>query len=126
VGIRVYVGCWLPGWLLLPSLALALTLPARCQTADAPEVAEAETLAPVIPEPMMPAPAAFPYDQRILGVIPDYQTVRDTSHRVPPLTAKEKWILAEKETVDPFNIATAFLTAAESQAGNETPKYGEG
>jgi hypothetical protein len=28
--------------------------------------------------------------------------------------------------LDPFNIATAFLTAAESQAGNQTPKYGEG
>jgi len=126
VAIRVFVGGWLPGWLLLPSLSLALTLPAPCQTADAPEVAEAETLATVIPEPLIPAPPASPYGQRIMGVIPDYQTVRDTSHHVPPLTAKEKWILAEKETVDPFNIATAFLTAAESQAGNQTPKYGEG
>lgn len=126
MAIRVSVGGCLPGWLLLPSLALALALPAPCQTADAPEVAEAEALAPLIPEPLMPAPAAAPYNQRIMGVIPDYQTVRDTTHRVPPLTAREKWILAEKETVDPFNIATAFLTAAESQAGNETPKYGEG
>jgi hypothetical protein len=61
-----------------------------------------------------------------MGVMPDYQTVRDTTHPVAPLTAKEKWILAERETVDPFNIATAFLTAAESQMGNQTPKYGEG
>lgn len=58
--------------------------------------------------------------------MPDYQTVRDTSRPVPPLSVKDKWLLAEKETVDPFNIATAFLTAAESQAGNQTPKYGEG
>ncbi len=72
------------------------------------------------------APASIFNEDRILGVMPDYQTVRDTTRRVAPLTAKEKWTLAEKETLDPFNIATAFLTAAESQAGNQTPKYGEG
>jgi len=72
----------------------------------------------------MPAPVFN--EDRIMGVMPDYQTVRDTTRPVAPLTAREKWLLAEKETIDPFNIATAFLTAAESQAGNETPKYGEG
>ena len=74
--------------------------------------------------PLRPAPV-FNQD-RILGVMPDYQTVRDTTHRVAPLSVGQKWLLAAKETVDPCNIATAFLTAAESQAGNETPKYGEG
>ena len=61
-----------------------------------------------------------------MGVLPDYQTVRDTTGRVAPLSVKQKWTLAAKETLDPVNIATAFFTAAESQAGNETPKYGEG
>ena len=82
-------------------------------------------MAPVIV--IAPAPVNVPLnEQRILGVMPDYQTVRDTSRPVAPLTPKEKWLLVEKETVDPFNIATAFMTAAESQAGNQTPKYGEG
>jgi hypothetical protein len=58
--------------------------------------------------------------------MPDYQTVRDSSRPVAPLTPKEKWLLVEKETIDPFNIASAFMTAAESQKGNQTPKYGEG
>jgi len=58
--------------------------------------------------------------------MPDYQTVRDTSQPVPPLTPGQKWLLAEKGTVDPFNIATAFMTAGFSQVGNQTPKYGEG
>ena len=79
----------------------------------------------VVLNPILPGSSPL-NEERILGVMPDYQTVRDTTHAVPPLTAREKWLLAEKETVDPFNIATAFLTAAESQAGNETPKYGEG
>jgi hypothetical protein len=79
-------------------------------------------------EPVRPVkPVVVPLnEQRILGVMPDYQTVRDTSRPVAPLTSKDKWNLAWRETVDPFNIATAFLTAAESQAGNQTPKYGEG
>lgn len=77
--------------------------------------------------PVLPATVHAPLnEERILGVMPDYQTVRDSSHRVAPLSVREKWLLAEKETLDPFNIATAFLTAAESQAGNQTPKYGEG
>ncbi|HUB82984.1 MAG TPA: hypothetical protein VMB03_29495 [Bryobacteraceae bacterium] len=75
-------------------------------------------------ETVRPAPI-FNQD-RIMGVMPDYQTVRDTTRQVAPLAVKDKWLLAAKETADPFNFATAFFTAAESQAGNQTPKYGEG
>jgi len=59
-------------------------------------------------------------------VIPDYQTVTENGIRVAPLTGKQKWQLGLKETVDPFNIASAAMTAAFSQMGNQTPKYGEG
>jgi len=34
--------------------------------------------------------------------------------------------LGWKETVDPFNIASAAMTAGFSQIGNQTPKYGVG
>jgi len=61
-----------------------------------------------------------------MGVMPDYQTVRDSQDPVAPLTSKQKWQLGLKETVDPFNIASAAMTAAFSQRGNQTPKYGEG
>jgi hypothetical protein len=63
--------------------------------------------------------------KRLLVVIPDYQTVESTK-AFKPLTPAQKWDLALKETVDPFNLATAVMTAAFSQAGNQTPKYGEG
>jgi hypothetical protein len=73
------------------------------------------------------SPAELPLnDQRILGVIPDYQTVRDPSRNVAPMTAKQKWRLVWKESVDPFNIATSAFSAALSQADGETPKYGRG
>ncbi len=62
--------------------------------------------------------------ERILGVIPNYQTVNGSE--VAPLTRKQKWMLFVRETSDPFNVANAALGAAFSQAGNETPKYGVG
>lgn len=65
-------------------------------------------------------------EERILGVIPDYQTVTDPGHTARPLTVRQKWTLALKETVDPFNVLNAALGASFSQAGNQTPKYGEG
>jgi hypothetical protein len=64
--------------------------------------------------------------ERILGVIPDYQTVNDATPATPPLTPKQKWLFFLDETEDPFNIASAALSAGLSQADNQTPKYGEG
>src|SRR5690349_837882 len=78
------------------------------------------------------APAGAPLersalnDSRILGVIPNYQTVSDPNFRTPPMRPKEKWMLAVKETVDPFNVVNAALSAGFSQAANQTPKYGDG
>lgn len=87
--------------------------------------------APVLPATVIPAPAAAnkdPFNEdRIMKVMPDYQTVRDpNSPDVQPLTNRQKWLLGWKETVDPFNIASAALAAGFSQADNQTPKYGVG
>jgi hypothetical protein len=63
---------------------------------------------------------------RILGVIPNYQTVTDPTKSTPPLTPKQKWQFFLEESRDPFNIAAAALSAGLSQWDNQTPKYGEG
>jgi hypothetical protein len=65
-------------------------------------------------------------DDRIMRVIPNYQTVDNPTPATPPLTAKQKWLLFLKESRDPFNLAAAALGAGFSQMGNQTPKYGEG
>ncbi len=62
--------------------------------------------------------------ERILGVIPNYQTVNDPTPATPPLTSLQKWELAARESSDPFTIAAAGLGAAISQAHNGDPKYG--
>jgi len=90
---------------------------------DAPAAADSATILPA------PVPAADPFnEERILLVIPDYQTVTETraTGTIPPLTRKQKWQLAVKETIDPFNIVNAVVGAGFSQIGNQTPKYGEG
>ena len=98
----------------------------------APVVLLAEPAIPVIPVapviPVIPVPVVAPLnsEQRIMGVIPDFQTVRDPNAAFVPLTPKQKWSLAFKENIDPFNIASAFMAAGFSQMGNQTPKYGEG
>jgi hypothetical protein len=91
------------------------------------QMADDASPGPVLPAPTPPAPAAGPFnEERIAGVIPDYQTVRDSRRPVAPLTGRQKWDLAWKETVDPFNIASAAMTAGWAMIDNQTPRYGEG
>ena len=63
---------------------------------------------------------------RILGVIPNYQTVTDPDKITPPLTPRQKFGFFLQETRDPFNVAAAAVSAGLSQWDNQTPKYGEG
>jgi len=64
-------------------------------------------------------------DHRLIGVIPDYATVQPDESQAP-LTFKQKWNLAIKGTIDPYNLVNSAMTAAFAQDGNQTPKYGEG
>lgn len=64
--------------------------------------------------------------ERILGVIPNFQTVSDPTTPYIPLRARDKWKLFVRETVDPFTFASAAAGAALSQIDNDDPKYGYG
>jgi hypothetical protein len=127
-GSSVKVRSYLRG-LVVIGLALGVTASARSQDSDDSHIVD------LLPEPVIaavpanPAPAATPINlnnDRILGVIPDFQTVRDPEATFVPLTPKQKWSLGFKENIDPFNIASAAMAAGFSQMGNQTPKYGEG
>ena len=65
-------------------------------------------------------------DERILGVIPNYQTVSDPNLRPAPLTVAGKWKLFVRETVDPYSFVSAAMGAALSQSSASDPKYGNG
>ncbi|HEX3878835.1 MAG TPA: hypothetical protein VHW24_17735 [Bryobacteraceae bacterium] len=107
------------GWLAVGCCAWAQ------QTAVPPSDPNVTDSPAVLPANTSEARAVPINEERILKVIPDYQTVRDSSRPVAPLTAKQKWNLAWRETVDPFNIGSAAFTALTSQIANQTPKYGK-
>jgi hypothetical protein len=121
LGVTTLTLAAVTGWLVVGYSASAQeTLPGSALDSAAPPASNE-------PAPVIPAPVAAPLnDQRILKVIPDYQTIEDSTRPVAPMTPREKWNLGLKESVDPFNIANAALTAAFSQHDNQTPKYGEG
>ena len=73
-----------------------------------------------------PDPKAGLGDDRILGVIPNYQTVNDPRSQILPLTVRQKWRLFAKETFDPFTGASAAIGSAFAQSGNGDPRYGHG
>lgn len=114
------------GWITSgPILVAAFLAPAFVFAQISPaEPADSIEPAPAPIEPLrQPAPVA---DDRIMGVIPNFQTVSDPNAPVAPLRVRDKWKLFAKETVDPFNVASAALGAVLSQAGDSTPKYGNG
>jgi len=79
---------------------------------------------PAALQPASPAPVGD--NSRIMGVIPNYQTVSDPTQPIVPLTVKQKFGLFAKETFDPFVAGAGIAGAALSQVGNDDPKYGEG
>lgn len=62
--------------------------------------------------------------QRLLGVVPNFY-VTYVSDAVP-LTARQKWELAWKATIDPVNLALTAVTAGAEQGQNEFGGYGQG
>lgn len=105
------------------SIAIAVAVLALGGTARAASGEEAGGT----PSPSPPVIAPAPFNpERILGVLPDYQTITEHGEKAAPLTRRQKWTLAWKESTDPVNLFSAALGAGFSQAGNQTPKYGNG
>jgi hypothetical protein len=102
-----------------PLACLALIAPVRGQDTDPVEPPGIQNVQPVEPSDGIT-------NDRILGVIPNFQTVSDPKQKVPALTSRQKFNLFVKETVDPYTFASAAAGAGISQAENNTPKYGDG
>jgi len=82
--------------------------------------------APVDPVQAAGASAPRISDDRILGVIPNFQTVSDPEKPNIPLRMRDKWNLFLKESVDPYTFGVAAAGAGISQWHNDDPKYGNG
>jgi hypothetical protein len=62
--------------------------------------------------------------QRVLGIVPNFYVLYDSKNAVP-LTAKLKYKLALRVSVDPIRIAAATFLGSVNQAA-DTPDYGQG
>jgi hypothetical protein len=88
---------------------------------------EASLEGAVIPDTFQASDApAAKGDERIFGVIPNYQTVSNPDAPFKRLTAKEKWDLCWKGSLDPFTGVSALIGTISSQGGNSDPRYGNG
>jgi hypothetical protein len=106
-----------------PTIRMLLCLGASqllCAQSAPPEPAE-------LPAAVNAVPAPLPLsNDRILGVIPNFQTVNDPSKPYRPLRVRDKWALFVKETIDPYTFFSAAAGAGISQWKNDDPKYGYG
>src|ERR1019366_9075939 len=123
--------------LLAPALFLAPALYAPAMYAqEAANVAEQPVSA--APDPIEPAPATTPdghtplagepgsgQDKRIFGVLPNYRTA-DGSIPFSPITTKQKFTIARKDTLDYPSYALAAAFSGLSQLEDSNPSFGQG
>ncbi len=62
--------------------------------------------------------------QRVMGVFPNFWIAYDWS--APPLSRKQKYILAARSIFDPVSLTLVGITAGIQQAENTFPTYGQG
>jgi hypothetical protein len=122
--------------LLAPALFMVPVLRAQ-ETASAAEQPGVPAAGAVQPVPATP-PAATPdghtplagepgsnQDKRIFGVLPNYRTA-DGSIPFSPITTKQKFTIARKDTLDYPSYVLAGFFSGVSQINNSNPSFGQG
>jgi hypothetical protein len=98
--------------ILLPAVVLLTALSAAAQ----------ESADPLLqPGQIEPAPP----DKRIFGVLPNYRTANESAVYVP-ITPKQKFTIATKDSFDYPLLGLAAFIAAEGQLNNSHPEFGQG
>jgi len=65
-------------------------------------------------------------DTHILGIVPDYDTVRNSNGVIVPISAKTKFWLATEDVFDPFSFVITGIYAGVSQLSHQYPEWGQG
>jgi hypothetical protein len=65
-------------------------------------------------------------DKRIFLIFPNYKTLPKYSDSIPPLSAKEKFAIAAKDSFDPATVILAGAYAGVGQLSNQYPTWGLG
>lgn len=99
------------------ALLLAYTYAAFAQDSTPP---------PVQPAPNQPGQTEPPApDKRVFGVLPNYRTANATAV-YSPITAKQKFTIAAKDSFDYPLVGLAAVIAGYGQLDNSHPEFGQG
>ncbi len=100
-------------WLLLCAGAAAQST----QPADLPDAPSAQNQKPKESKPE-------PSEGKAFGIIPEFNVI--SAKDAKPLTAKGKWRLFVRQTLDPFTFVGAAFTSCVGQATDSFHDYGQG
>jgi hypothetical protein len=112
---------------LAPVMLVAQSADLRPVPANSPAP---ESSAPVVnavpngPTPLAGEPGSG-LDKRIFGVLPNYRTA-DSTQPFRPITVKQKFTIATKDTFDYPSYALAAAFSGLSQVNNSNPSFGQG
>lgn len=106
--------------LLAPGLLLAQSAP----EAAAPQSDPAPAVVPSGTTPLAGQPGSGE-DKRIFGVLPNYRTA-DGSIPFRPITTKQKYTIAKKDTFDYPSYLLAAAFSGWSQLNDSNPSFGQG
>ena len=100
--------------------------PAVQPAADTVEAVQKSPDPPKPVDPTKPAdPTQEPVDHRILGVLPNYRTANPMDV-YEPITAKQKFMIAVKDSFDWPNYLVSGAFAGLYQLENSNPEFGQG
>lgn len=113
---------------------------AQAKNSDSSAATSSSAQQTASPQPSLPQPGAVALppgkqevapgqpieDKRAFGVIPNYKTAEESA-AFEPLTAKQKFTIAAKDTFDyPVFVTTAFFTGLSQWEGSDNRIYGQG
>ena len=90
-------------------------------------VAQSDSRGSLAPAAVVPATEAqaTPVDKRVFGVLPNYRTA-EASSPFAPLTSKQKYTIAFKDSFDWPVYPTSAAFASLYQLENQNPSFGQG
>lgn len=112
------------------SLVLAVPVLLMAQNADAPAAdmpAPSAAVVNAVPDGETPLPGepGSTVDKRIFGVLPNYRTA-DGTQPFRPITTKQKFTIATKDTFDYPSYLLAAAFSGLSQLDDSNPSFGQG
>ncbi len=105
--------------MLVASLSTPFAFGQTIDPSTAPATGQANRVVPAQPAAQEELP------KRLFGVIPNYRSAPSLQN-AKPLTTKDKFKLAARDSFDPGNFLLAGFMAGIGQASNSIPSYGQG